>query len=226
MIALGVLILVLIAALLGASFLIRWVARQSAKVRRRAALLLFLLILLGPIEFLTGYTLASPYAEVIIPLVSLVAYLLGVLLVWHWKDSKWNWNRPAAALGLGAPMLYLIFNLRDLAIVFAVFLGTNGIHPVAEGRLSSHLSYRVVVDHSLYGGAAYYVYHVYRNPVWFPLVEKRIARGPLDCEDSQADLETSDFTIALRPPVEKEAIHVACIYRGNPSPPMKIDIFE
>jgi hypothetical protein len=224
--ALGVLILVSLGALLGASFLMRWVARQSAKVRRRAALFLFLLILLGPIEFLTGYTLASPYAGVIIPLVSLAAYVPGLLLVWHWQDSRWNWNRPAAALGLGAPVLYLVFNLRDLAIVFAVFLGTNGIHPVAEGRLSSNLSYRVVVDHSLYGGAAYYAYHVYRNPVWFPLVEKRIARGPLECEDSQADLARSDFKIALRPPVEKGAIHVACIYRGNPSPPMKIDFFE
>jgi hypothetical protein len=225
-IILGVLILVSLGALLAASFLMSRVARQSAKVRQLTALLLFLLILPAPVEFLTGYTLATPYAGVVTPLVSMVAYVLELLLLWHWKNSKWNWNRLAAALGLGAPMFYLTVNFTGLALVFSVFLGANGFRPVAAGRLSSNLSYRVVTDHNLYGNTAYYAYQVYRNPAWFPLVEKRVARGPLECEDTQTDLGTGDFKLALHPPVEKAAIYVACIYRGAQSPPMKIDIFE
>lgn len=222
-IALGVLFLILIGAFLAASFLVRRIARQSPKVRRRVAFFLFLLMLLGLIEFITGYTLAVPYASVVTPLVFLAAYVLELLLLWHWGHFKWNWNRVAAALGLGAPMAFFIADLRTLGLALAVFFGVNGFRPVAEGRLSSNLTYRVMIDHNLFG-TDYYGYHIYRNPAWFPLVEKRIARGPLECEDTQTDLKAGGFKLTLRPPIEKNAVRVACIYRGTESPPMKIDI--
>ena len=225
MIALGALILVLIGALFAASLLMRWVARRSQKTRGWSAVILLLLVLPGLAQLLTGYTLATPYAPVITPLVATVACALALLLAWHWKPSKWNWIRAASALGLGVPILYLIANLRDALLVIGLTLGTSGIHPVARGHIVPGLSYYVVVDHRLWGGTAYYAYQIYRNPTWLPVIHRQVARGSLDeCVSGGAGIEAADFKFALKAPIENDAINLSCVDHGSESPPMRIPI--
>ncbi len=136
--------------------------------------LLLLAVLLAPLQFASDYSLATPFGPFAIYGVACLAYIVMMMVVWRR-------SRVAAGLGLALPGAPLLVGAHGILLAVAVGLGARGIRPVAEGRISPTVSYRIVLSHGLFGATPYYEYKIYRNPRWFPLIQKKVTNSALPC---------------------------------------------
>ena len=171
----ALILFVVLAAFLWAGWaLMRSVALLSARWQWGSAALLAFLMFLEGVQWYAGYALAMPMAPLLTMIFGLISYVLGLFLLWYK-------NRAAALIGFAVP-LYFIFRLgRGLIVILLLLVGMGGFLPDKRGRISPTLSYQTARAHALIGGAAFEQYRIYRNPRWFPLMQKRITTGPLPC---------------------------------------------
>jgi hypothetical protein len=176
-----------------------WLLLRNAS-RRRAGLtaLLLLAVVLAPIQLATGYSLASVVAPLAIDGISFLAYLATMIAVWRK-------SRLVSVLGLAIPVIGLIAAGPGLLLVLS--LRTSRYFPVAEGRISPTASYRIFQRYSIWGGTPYYGFTIYRNPRWFPVIEKEAARGATPCGN-----ELHDTTIGAGQ--EENVVVVTCRSAG------------
>ncbi len=186
-----------------------WLLLRNAS-RRRASLtaLLLLAVVLAPIQLATGYSLASVVAPYAIDCISCLAYLATMIAVWRK-------SRLVSVLGLAMPVMGLIAAGPGLLLVLS--LRTSRFFPVAEGRISPTASYRIFQRYSIWGGTPYFGYVIYKNPRWFPLVEKEVTLGAMPCGNGLNDAAIGrgrDETVVL----------ITCRNPGTGDQPMEIPL--
>jgi hypothetical protein len=187
---------VVLAAFLWASWiLMRSVATMSTRWQAGSAALLLFLISLEVLQWRTGYAWAIPLAPILTMIFGLMAYVLGMFLLWHK-------NRAVAVIGIAVPLFFLLNLGRGLIVILLVLVGTGGFIPDKLGRISPTLSYQTAQAHAVIGGTRFEQYGIYRNPQRFPLMQKRIRTGILPCPAATFGPGRDEQTIRITCPTE------------------------
>jgi hypothetical protein len=172
----------------------------------RAVLITLSLILfsLAPIQLFTGYSVAFRHAPAVIYLLSIAAYFLAMILLWRGKRTVKHLNRIMAAINIVIPLICVTLSPMLLLVLLIVIFETNGIGPLAEGRISPTISYQIFVVQDL---TTHYEYKIYRNPRWFPLIQKEVGSGEPPCgppafvsvrpEDISVHLDRNEHTLSM-----------------------------
>jgi hypothetical protein len=204
-------IAILLALLWAGWVLVRKISELSARWQWGIAGCFLLMILLGVVQILTGYTVALPMAPVLTPVLAFVAYILGIFLLCHK-------SRIAAATGIIIPAVLLLSTLvrlgRGLVVVLVVILAMGGFVPIAYGRISPRLSYQIVERRGLINDTPMDEFTIYRNPRWFPLMQKRVARGRLPCGPGDA----------ISPDPTEQSVKITCDSTKQGFPPLVVPL--
>lgn len=172
----GILLLGFLVELLYYSWiLMRKVASLDTRWQFCVAALPICLILLVPIQFFSGYSLASVWGQLIIVAVACFANVLLMFLLWHK-------SRTTFIEGLAVSVSFWIGSYFGCFAVLLTAVGNASTVPAAEGRISPIASYRVVQDLGIWGGVPQsYTYEIYRNPRWLPFVWKEVMHERVPC---------------------------------------------
>jgi len=205
------LVLAVLFALSGVWVYLRKARKRQLMRRISVVLLLLFLMILEPIQYLTEYSVSLSFGPVLILALSLGACLLQEILVWRESRVFGLAEIPGllASLALFVALFFSSGSIFDLA-------GTASLSPLMSGRLSPVLSYRITAAQSIIGGAKFYRYEIYTNPLRFPLVQRRIQSEPIPwgCQDPDG-LESRRIVpeISLRP--DLKTLHLTCLYPGE-----------
>ena len=189
-----------------------WVYLRKAGTRQltkriSVVLLLLFLMTLVPIQCLTEYSISLYFGPVLILALSFGACLLEEILVW----------REGRMFGLaGIPGL-----VAALTVFVGLFLSSGWMFdltgtaslPLMSGRLSPVLSYRLTAGQSVWGASTIYRYEIYKNPLRFPFVQRRIQSEsvPLGCMDPDGIASHRIVPeISLGP--DAKTLHLTCAY--------------
>jgi hypothetical protein len=133
------------------------------------------LILLVPVQFISGYSLASVWGPLIVIAVACFANVLLMFLLWHR-------SRDAFVVGLMISLSFWAGSFIGCLVLLAGLVGNSSTILAAEGRISPIASYRVVQYPGIWGGATQtYTYEIYENPRWLPLVWKKVIHDTVPC---------------------------------------------
>ncbi len=132
------------------------------------------LILLVPVQSISGYSLASVWGPPIIVAIACFANVLLMFLLWHR-------NRDTFFAGLMVSLSFWIGSFASWLMVLATILDASKV-PTAEGRISPVASYRIVQYPGIWGGAPTpYMYEIYKNPRELPFVWKEVVHDTIPC---------------------------------------------
>jgi hypothetical protein len=168
------------------------------------------------LEYVTGYYLAIPHPGIATCVAAIGAYYLAMFLLLFGKRMAWRLNRIVAIVGICTPILAAIF-LPGIFLValFAVASDTN--KPVFHGRVSPTVSYKIWEDEGFNGGT-HYSYAIYRNPHWFPFLQKEVAKGPtLTCYPPSQE-------VGVHPGRNTNTVSLWCRSDGTESAPQEISL--
>jgi hypothetical protein len=197
-----------------------WVyLRKAGKrrlMRRISVVLLFLFLMsLVPIQYLTDYSVSLSFGPGLILALSLGACLLEEILVWREKRVFGLAGIPGlvGALALFVGLFFSSGWMFDLA-------ATPSLFPLASGRLSPVLSYRITVAQSIIGASKFYRYEIYTNPLRFPFVQRRIQSEPVPwgCQDPDALASRRIVPEVFLGP-DAKTLHLTCVYPGGETRP-------
>jgi len=184
----ALILLVVVAAFLWASWvLMRNVAKLPTRWQWSIAAALVFLILLEVMQLFSGYALAIPGAPFFTVVFAVIAYVLAMFFLWQ--------KLPLAGIiGLALP---LVFIRRGLLVVLLLIVATGGFLPSGWGRISPTLSYQIVESRGMIGRGTVLQYRLYRNPRWFPLIQKRVRVGLMLCPDATFEPGTNEHTVRV-----------------------------
>ena len=156
-----------------------WIlTRKLASLHTRwqfcVAVLSVCLILLVPVQSVTGYSLASVWGPLINVAIACFANVPLMFLLWHR-------NRYIFFAGLMVLLSFWIGSSIGWLVVPETILNASTV-PTSEGRISPIASYRIVHNPGFWGGATTpYTYEIYKNPRGLPFVWKEAVHDTIPC---------------------------------------------
>jgi hypothetical protein len=184
-------LLLIVAGFLWAGWaLMRSVAKLAPRRQWGSAAILLLFILLEAVQWFAGYTLAIPMAPLLTMVFGIIAYILGVFLLCLKSPA-------AAAIGITVPLFFIVFLVGRGFILLVLFVGMEGFVPDDWGRVSPTLSWQTFRGHAPIGGSAFEGYKIYRNPAWFPLIQKKVTNGSMPCQKGMFSRGRDEHSIQI-----------------------------
>jgi hypothetical protein len=166
-------------------FLVYWLSKKlralpplSPKLRIVAFVALLILASIVPIRIFTGWAPAGPvFVAVGLYALSLIAYFVLIFAAWRIArrpNARW----PASVLSflLTIPLLFLV----NPFWIFVAVLSMPGAN-LTSSRISPMLTYQISEQQALFSGTKFDSYEIYKQPVWFPVIQRKMANGPTNC---------------------------------------------